>query len=66
MHINTRNISDEQIASTIEYHIIEKIKILLSKLKANMIINNTQVEKFLQHPYIEKSDKNIHFAIYGE
>ena len=60
------NISDKQIASTIEYHIIEKVKILLSKLKANMVINNTQVEKFLQHPYIEKSDKNIHFAIYGE
>lgn len=60
------NISDEQIASTIEYHIIEKIKILLSQLQANMIINNTQVEKFLQHPYIEKSDKNVHFAIYGE
>lgn len=58
-------ISDEQINATVEYHVINKIKKMLAELQLSGIITDKMREDFLNHPYMDKSQKNIDFAIYG-
>ena len=58
-------ISDEQINATVEYHVMNQIKKLLAELQLSGIITDKMREDFLNHPYMDKSQKNIDFAIYG-
>ena len=58
-------ISDEQINETVEYHVMNQIKKLLAELQLSGIITDKMREDFLNHPYMDKSQKNIDFAIYG-
>ena len=57
--------SEEQIKATVEYHVINKIKKMLAELQLSGIITDKMREDFLKHPYMDKSQKNIDFAIYG-
>lgn len=59
------NISDTQIKQTIEYHVINKIQKLLTEFQLSGIITKEIKEKFLNHPYIDKSNQRIQFAIYS-
>ncbi len=64
--MNTLNdVSEEQIKATVEYHVINKIKKMLAELQLSGIITEKMREDFLNHPYMDKSQKNIDFAIYG-
>ena len=64
--MNTLNdASEEQIKATVEYHVINKIKKMLAELQLSGIITDKMREDFLNHPYMDKSQKNIDFAIYG-
>lgn len=58
-------ISDEQINATVEYHVMNQIKKMLAELQLSGIITDKMREDFLNHPYMDKSQKNIDFAIYG-
>lgn len=58
-------VSDEQINATVEYHVMNQIKKMLTELQLNRIITDKMRENFLNHPYMDKSQKNIDFAIYG-
>lgn len=59
------DITDEQMNSTIEYQVMCKVKSILAELQHNGIIGEQDKENFLNHPYMDKSCKNIEFAIYG-
>lgn len=59
------DISSDQIRQTIEYHVINKIKKNLTELQLSGVITKEIKDKYLQHPYIDKSNRSIQFAIYG-
>lgn len=63
---NIESITNEQMSLTIEYHVINKVKTILAELQQNGVINERTKTDFLNHPYIDKSKKNIQFAIYGD
>ncbi len=62
---NLEGISDEQVDATVEYHVMNKIKKMLAELQLARVITPGMKDAFLNHEYIDKSKKNIEFAIYG-
>lgn len=60
---NIPEITSNKILNTCEYHVINKLKSMLSSMISRGVITDEIAESLLKHPYISKSEKRIEFAL---